>query len=274
MQIFIIDAFTKFAFQGNPAATVLVQAPVSDRLMQKIAAEMNLSETAFAQEISPNYFHLRWFTPTQEVNLCGHATLAMAHYLKQINAVDISSILKFKTRSGELVIQFEQDLIVMDFPASYFADCPERSLTILKSIFCNYNYQVLGIAAENITVLLESESQVLEFSPDFIKIAELEGRLIITAIADPSIDSNQPYDFVSRFFAPNAGINEDPVTGSAHCCLTPYWAKVLKKANLKAKQLSQRTGELELSYLGDRIQIKGYAVTILRGILENIDFSK
>jgi len=267
MEIYIIDAFTKSAFQGNPAATVLVKEPfseiLSDRLMQKIASEMNLSETAFAQEISPNYFHLRWFTPTQEVNLCGHATLAMAHYLRQINAIDISPSLKFQTRSGDLMIQFEGDLIVMDFPASYFIDCKERSLSPLKSIFTDYNYQVLGIAAENITVLLESEVQVLEFSPNFAEIAKLEGRLIITAIAAPE----SPYDFVSRFFAPNAGINEDPVTGSAHCCLTPYWAKELKKDNLKAKQLSQRTGELELHYLGDRIQIKGYAITVMKGTL-------
>lgn len=268
MQIFIVDAFTKYPFQGNPAATVLVKEFKSDRLMQKIAAEMNLSETAFAKEISPNYFHLRWFTPTQEVNLCGHATLAMAHYLKQINAVDLNSGLRFKTLSGDLRIRYEQELIVMDFPASYFIDCSERSLATLKTIFANYNnYQVIGIAEENFTVLLENESQVLEFIPNFAQIAELEGRLIITAIADP----DHPYDFGSRFFAPNAGINEDPVTGSAHCCLTPYWAKQLQKDVLKAKQLSKRTGELELKYLGDRIEIKGYAVTIMKGTLENID---
>ncbi|AFY72486.1 phenazine biosynthesis protein PhzF family [Synechococcus sp. PCC 7502] len=266
MQIFIIDAFTKSPFQGNPAATVLVEEFPSDRLMQKIAAEMNLSETAFAQRISPNYFHLRWFTPLQEVNLCGHATLAMAHYLKAINEVDINSLLTFKTRSGDLHIRYEQDLIVMDFPASYFEPCSERSHAILEKIFANYNHEVIGIAAENITVLLETESQVLEFAPNFAQIVELEERLIITAIANP----DHPYDFVSRFFAPNAGINEDPVTGSAHCCLTPYWAQRLQKYTLKAKQLSKRTGELELAQIGDRIQIKGYAVTVLKGVLENI----
>ncbi len=266
MQIFIIDAFTKFPFQGNPAATVLVEEFPSDRLMQNIAAEMNLSETAFAQKTSPNNFYLRWFTPTQEVNLCGHATLAMAHNLKTMSAIDPESNLIFKTRSGDLAIRFEQDLIVMNFPTNYFEDCDQRSLATLKNIFANYNYQVLGIAAENITVVLEEESQVLEFIPNFAQISELEGRLIITAIADPEY----PYDFVSRFFAPNAGINEDPVTGSAHCCLTPYWSKRLGKDTLKAKQLSQRTGELELKYLGDRLEIKGYAVTVLKGVLENI----
>jgi len=276
VEIYIIDAFTKYPFQGNPAATVLVEEFKSDRLMQKIAGEMNLSETAFAKKISPNYYHLRWFTPTQEVNLCGHATLAMAHYLKVINAVDISSILKFKTRSGDLSIRFAEDLIVMDFPAAYYIDCSERSLTILKSIFANTtpqaNYQVLGIAEENIIVLLENEAKVLEFVPDFARIRELENRLIITAIANPE----SPYDFVSRFFAPNVGINEDPVTGSAHCALTPYWSKQLQKTELKAKQLSKRTGELALKYVaGDRlesrIEIKGYAVTVMKGRLENID---
>jgi len=267
MQIYIIDAFTKSPFQGNPAATVLVEEFPSDRLMQKIAAEMNLSETAFAKLLSPNYFHLRWFTPTQEVNLCGHATLAMAHYLNTINAVDTSAALTFKTRSGDLQIRYKHDYILMDFPASYFEDCQERSLTTLKTIFANYNYEVIGIAAENITVLLEYESQVLEFIPDFAQIADLEGRLIITAIADPDRD----YDFVSRFFAPNAGINEDPVTGSAHCALAPYWVKKLQKNPLKAKQLSARTGELELTHSGDRIEIKGYAITVLKGVLENID---
>jgi PhzF family phenazine biosynthesis protein len=274
MQIFIIDAFTKYPFQGNPAATVLVEEFASDRTMQNIAAEMNLSETAFAKLISPNYYHLRWFTPTSEVNLCGHATLAMAHYLKEINAVDVNSNLKFHTRSGDLAIRFEpnsSDLIVMDFPACMFQPfAHERSLDVLKSIFSNYNYQVLGIAEENIGILLDLETEVLNFAPNFSQIAQLDGRLIITASA-----SDRSLDFVSRFFAPQVGINEDPVTGSAHCCLAPYWAGRLGKNHLKAKQLSQRTGELELNYLpnllnlpsGDRLEIKGYAVTVLKGLL-------
>lgn len=279
MEIYIIDAFTKYPFQGNPAATVLLEEFISDRLMQKIAGEMNLSETAFARKISPNYYHLRWFTPIKEVNLCGHATLAMAHYLRAINAIDIGSNLKFKTRSGDLCIRYAgnlaEDLIVMDFPADDYIECSERLVSLLELIFANashpINHQVLGVADENIMVLLENESEVLEFIPDFVQISKLEHRLIITAIADPE----SPYDFVSRFFAPVVGINEDPVTGSAHCVLTPYWSKRLQKTELKAKQLSKRTGELELKYLtGDRlpnrVEIKGYAVTVMKGILENI----
>ncbi len=264
MQIFIVDAFTKIPFRGNPAATVLVEKFPADAQMQKIAAEMNLSETAFAEQICPNYMALRWFTPTTEVNLCGHATLAMAHYLNQINAIDSKIVLKFKTRSGDLLVRFEpQDLIVMDFPVSYFEGCSEHAL--LKLIFAaNFNYEIMGIAGENIGVLLETETQVLEFLPDFAQIAQLKSGLIITAIAD----SERDYDFVSRFFAPNIGINEDPVTGSTHCALAPFWAHRLQKNILKAKQLSRRSGELELKYLHNRVEIKGHAVTVLEGRLK------
>ena len=262
MQVHIIDAFTKLLFQGNPAATILVDQFPSDRLMQKIAAEINLSETAFAAPLGTNHFHLRWFTPTQEVNLCGHATLAMAHYLKTTGAVDTSLALTFATRSGNLEIAFDQDLIAMNFPTSVYAPCPRRSLLVLAQIFATTPHEVLGIAAENITVLLPTATAVLEFSPNFELIRQLEGRLIITAIGEA------PYDFVSRFFAPNAGIDEDPVTGSAHCCLVPYWSKQLGKIHLKAKQLSRRSGELDLIYLGDRLVIKGYAITTLKGELQ------
>jgi PhzF family phenazine biosynthesis protein len=263
MEIYIIDAFTNQRFRGNPAATVLAEKLIEDSLMQTIAAEMNLSETAFAHKISDNYFGLRWFTPSQEVKLCGHATLAMAHYLKSINAIDLGSELKFQTLSGELPINFEDDLIVMDFPALYPVPCSARSLNLLKQIIPDQTYECIG-QTDNITVVLEQELQVLAFVPDFAKIAELDqGRLIITAIAD----SDRPYDFVSRFFAPGVGINEDPVTGSAHCTLTPFWANRLGKNTLNAKQLSARSGELTVVNLGDRVQLKGYAVTTLRGHL-------
>jgi PhzF family phenazine biosynthesis protein len=266
--IAIIDAFTNQIFRGNPAATILVEDFPDDITMQKIASEMNLSETAFVkrldqnQDQDQNHFQLRWFTPTQEVPLCGHATLAIAHYLRELAVINTNIPLIFSTLSGDLEISFEEHLIVMDFPAIFYDNCSARSPQILAKIFTNQTYQVLGQAEAYLTVLLESESEIQDFQPQHELIKELDGfGLIITAIAD----FEQPYDFVSRFFAPKAGIPEDPVTGSAHCSLTPYWAKRLHKSDLQAKQLSARTGLLQLGDRGTRVLIKGEAITFLRG---------
>jgi len=264
--IAIIDAFTNQPFCGNPAATVLVDQFPDDHQMQQIAAEMNLSETAFVKPLDSsshkNYFQLRWFTPRQEVPLCGHATLAIAHYLRELAAIDLNLPLIFSTLSGDLTISFEDHLIVMDFPATFYKPCSVRSHQVLAEMFGEHPYEILGQAEDYLTVLLASESDVQNFQPQLDRIAELDGfGFIVTAIADP----DQPYDFVSRFFAPKAGIPEDPVTGSAHCSLTPYWAKLLGKSNLKAKQLSARTGELQVCDRNTRVLLKGEAVTFLRG---------
>jgi PhzF family phenazine biosynthesis protein len=265
-EIAIIDAFTNQTFRGNPAATILVDQFPEEAKMQQIAAEMNLSETAFVKPLdknsSQNYFQLRWFTPKQEVPLCGHATLAIAHYLRELEVIDPKSPLIFSTLSGDLTISFEEQLIVMDFPATFYQTCSERSQQLLAEMLRNHPYEILGQAEDYLTVLLDSESAVQNFQPQYARIAELDGfGFIITAIADP----DQPYDFVSRFFAPKAGIQEDPVTGSAHCSLTPYWAKRLGKTDLRAKQLSARTGELIVSDRGARVLLKGEAMTFLRG---------
>ena len=266
LAIAIIDAFTNQIFRGNPAATILVGQFPTEAKMQEIAAEMNLSETAFVKPFdknsSQNHFQLRWFTPKQEVPLCGHATLAIAHYLRELAVIDLKSPLIFSTLSGDLTISFEEQLIVMDFPATFYQNCSERSQQLLAEMLRDQPYEILGQAEDYLTVLLDSESAVQNFQPQYERIAELDGfGFIITAIADP----DQPYDFVSRFFAPKAGIQEDPVTGSAHCSLTPYWAKRLGKADLRAKQLSARTGELIVSDRGARVLLKGEAVTFLRG---------
>ncbi len=265
LAIAIINAFTNQPFRGNPAATALVDKFLSDAQMQQIAAEMNLSETAFVKPLSKNHFHLRWFTPTQEIPLCGHATLAIAHYLRELAAISIDAPLIFSTLSGDLKISFEDSLIVMDFPAAFYRDCSERSQQILADMLCDHTYESLGQSEDYITVLFASQSAVQNFRPVYDRIAQLDGfGFIITAIAD----HDQPYDFVSRFFAPKAGIPEDPVTGSAHCSLTPYWAKRLNKRHLRAKQLSARTGELEVSDRDTRVLLKGEAVTFLRGQIE------
>lgn len=260
--IAIIDAFTDQIFCGNPAATTIVDEFPEDRVMQSIAAEMNLSETAFIKLLAPNHFHLRWFTPTQEVPICGHATLAIAHDLRESRIIDTNIPLTFSTLSGDLQISFEQDLIVMDFPSAKYHQCPTRSQRILAEMLAGKTYECLGQSLDYITVLLESEAVIQNFQPQLGHIAELDGLgLIITAIADADL----PYDFVSRFFAPKVGIPEDPVTGSAHCCLVPYWSKRLGKAELIAKQLSKRTGILQVSDRGDRVLLKGTAKTFLRG---------
>ena len=262
LAIAIIDAFTNQTFRGNPAATALVDEFPEDDQMQQIAAEINLSETAFVKPLAPNHFHLRWFTPTREVPLCGHATLAIAHYLREISAIANDVPLIFSTLSGDLKISFEDHLIVMDFPAAFYTNCSARSQQVLANMLGDLTYEALGQSEDYITVVLQSESAVKDFQPKYDQIAQLDGfGFIITAIAD----ANQSYDFVSRFFAPKAGIPEDPVTGSAHCSLTPYWAKCLGKSNLKAKQLSARTGDLEVCDRHTRVLLKGEAVTFLRG---------
>ena len=265
LAIAIIDAFTNQTFHGNPAATAMVSEFPDDAKMQQIAAEMNLSETAFVKPLGTNHFQLRWFTPKQEVPLCGHATLAMAHYLREIKAIALDAPLIFTTLSGDLTISFEDDLIVMDFPAAFYQKCSARSQQVLADMFGDRPYECLGQSEDYIAVVLESESAVQNFQPPYDRIAQLDGfGFIITAIADAA----QPYDFVSRFFAPKAGIPEDPVTGSAHCSLTPYWSKRLGKTTLNAKQLSSRTGHLEVSDRHDRVLLKGEAVTFLWGQIE------
>lgn len=262
LAIAIIDAFTDQVFKGNPAATTLVAEFPEDKAMQQIAAEINLSETAFVKPLGKNHFQLRWFTPAQEVPLCGHATLAMAHYLREISALATDIPLIFSTLSGNLQITFEKELIVMDFPAATYQNCSERSLQVLNNIFGEIPYGCLGQSADYLAVVLESEAAVQNFHPPFAYISQLDGfGFIITAIAD----AEQPYDFVSRFFAPKVGIPEDPVTGSAHCSLTPYWAKRFGKKDLKAKQLSARTGYLEVCDRDQRVLLKGKAVTFMYG---------
>ncbi len=270
LPIAIVDAFTDQPFRGNPAATVLLDQFLDPKRMQQIAAEMNLSETAFAVWRSPNCFDLRWFTPTQEVPLCGHATLAMAHDLRELGAVVVHQPVTFQTLSGDLVVTYDEEGIIMDFPACTPVACAAETLTHLSrwlgDQLRDQFWQCVGVANQYVTVVLATEKDVLTFQPDLDRIVQLEGiGLIITAIADP----HQPYDFVSRFFAPKAGIPEDPVTGSAHCILTPYWAKQLGKTSLRARQCSTRSGDLVVHWQSDRnrVLLQGKAITVLRGML-------
>jgi PhzF family phenazine biosynthesis protein len=252
-----VDAFTSKVFSGNPAAVCPLDAWIADELMQSIAAENNLSETAFLVE-GGDGFELRWFTPVTEVALCGHATLASAFVLFTCRGWSADTI-SFQTRkSGVLTVARHDDLLEMDFPArpAHAIDASaglEEALGILRA-------QVLA-SEEDLLVLLENEEAVRNVQPDFRALGRIESRgVIVTAQGDRS-------DFVSRFFAPRFGIDEDPVTGSAHCVLTPYWAAVLGKNDLYALQVSSRGGELFCSFAGERVKICGRAVLYLEGMI-------
>jgi PhzF family phenazine biosynthesis protein len=260
MLITVVDAFTREPFRGNPAATVRLSAFPDDARMQAIAREMNLSETAFAVPLAPNRFRLRWFTPTREVPMCGHATLAMAHSLHDMGDVDPAQPLVFETLSGELTVRLDGGDLEMDFPAMF--PVPDGQAAVVRTILGDRPHEYLGCVPMNATVVLNSQREVARFMPDLPLIATLTAAgFCITAPADPGRD----YDFVARFFAPQSGIDEDPVTGSAYCTLAPYWAKRLDRLTLRARQLSARGGELTVFHAGDRVLLWGQAVTTMRG---------
>lgn len=254
LPIYQVDAFTSQLFAGNPAAVVPLEDWLADEQMQAIAAENNLSETAFFVKEGESY-RLRWFTPAVEVDLCGHATLATGHILFEELGYEEDEIV-FKTKSGLLTVKQEDNRLSMNFPAVE----PEQA----EGPFVLF--QALGIAktsevfkSDDYMVVLESEQKVGGLVPDFRMLNEVDARgIIVTAPGDE-------VDFVSRFFAPQAGINEDPVTGSAHTKTTPYWSKKLDKDELEARQISERGGELTCRMRGDRVEILGKAVTYLKG---------
>lgn len=255
--IYQVDAFSSEVFSGNPAAVCLLDEWLDDRWLQSIAAENNLSETAFLVQTG-NGFDLRWFTPVTEVALCGHATLASAFVLFS-GQKQPADIVRFRTRkSGELVVTKRDDFLEMDFPARLVhARTPPAGLGEALGI---WPVKVFG-SAEDLMVVLDSEKIVREARPDFSTLERVECRgIIITAQGERS-------DFVSRFFAPRVGVPEDPVTGSAHCVLIPYWAGVLGKNVLHAFQVSKRGGELFCANAGERVKISGKAVLYLEGTI-------
>ena len=257
LPIYQVDAFTSEVFSGNPAAVCLLDRWIDDSTLQAVAAENNLSETAFLV-CTAEGFGLRWFTPITEVALCGHATLASAFVLFTCRKWPEESI-RFQTRkSGELVVTRRNDLLEMDFPAR--PAHAQRPPVGLEEALGVTPQEILG-SAEDLLVVLDSEKTVREVQPDFVALNQVPCRgIIITARGDRS-------DFVSRFFAPRVGIQEDPVTGSAHCVLTPYWAGILCKKDLHAFQVSKRGGELFCTDAGDRVKISGRAALYLEGTI-------
>ena len=257
---FLIDAFTDRAFTGNPAAVYVLKEPLSDDLMQKIAAEMNLSETAFVLR-SRNATRLRWFTPTTEVDLCGHATLASAHAL--FTAIDQprSDVITFDSASGALICKQTPAGIRLDFPATPPSPMPTDAIICEQLGVTDPIY--FGQSKFDYLIHLPREEDVQALAPNFSALAGIATRgFIVTAEANAA-----DLDFVSRFFAPATGVNEDPVTGSAHCCLGPYWATYLNKPALHAAQRSERGGRLAVEVVADRVLLTGRAVLVGRGEL-------
>jgi PhzF family phenazine biosynthesis protein len=259
LPMFMVDAFSEAPFAGNPAAVCLLAQPPADAWMQRVAAEMNLSETAFLLP-QPDGYRLRWFTPAAEVDLCGHATLASAHVLWEAGRIKPTEQARFHTRSGLLTVERTPVGMTMDFPARPAQAC--RDWDDLPAVL-GVKATFLGKNGMDCLVEVEDEKALRAARPDFARLTSYPVRgVILTARSD-----NPAYDFVSRFFAPAVGIPEDPVTGSAHCCLGPHWSERLNKRDLVGYQASARGGVVRVGVRGDRILLGGRAVTVLRGEL-------
>lgn len=265
--LFKVDAFTGVPFRGNPAAVCLTDGPRDPRWMQDVAREMNLAETAF---VSPkpatnpatheDGFDLRWFTPTVEVDLCGHATLASAHVLWESGRLAPGAIARFHTKSGVLTASQEGSWITLDFPSTPAEPAPVPA-GLAGAVGANLRY--VGRSRFDYLLELDNEDVVRSLRPDLQALVKLpvRGVIVTSRATTPGVD------FVSRFFGPASGIDEDPVTGSAHCALAPYWSPRLGKHAFVAHQVSARGGVLRVTLAGDRVRLAGQAVTIVRGEL-------
>ena len=258
INIYQIDAFTDKVFHGNPAAVCVLPEWLGEEKMQQIAAENNLAETAFVLQTGPDY-EIRWFTPTVEVDLCGHATMASAYVLFHFYNHPSDKINFKSRRSGLLTVEKEGEALTLDFPADVYqrVEAPQALLSALGGT-PEKTYR----GKTDYMLLFGSEKEIRDLNPDFRKMATVEARgVIVTA-------PGEEVDFVSRFFAPQSGIDEDPVTGSAHTTLIPFWSQKLNKKVMSARQVSERQGELKCEFRGSRVKITGQAVAYLTGELE------
>ena len=259
LELWLIDAFTDRAFAGNPAAVCLLDRERPDEWLQQVAAEMNQAETAFLLKQEDGY-RLRWLTPKVEVDLCGHATLASAHFLWQKKLLAPKAEARFHTRSGLLTAKKDGEWMVLDFPATPAAvtEPPPYLLDSLKSPGADVLF-----STTDYLVVLPAASKVRELKPDYRLLSAVEARgVIVTAPSD--LDG---VDFISRFFAPQSGVDEDSVTGSAHCTLGPYWGARLGQSVMTGFQASPRGGQVRVELAGDRVRLGGKAVTVLKGKL-------
>jgi PhzF family phenazine biosynthesis protein len=256
-----VDAFTDRPFRGNPAAVCLLDDERPDEWLQAVAAEMNLAETAFVRRRHDGW-SLRWFTPTVEVDLCGHATLATAHALWETGRLAAGEAARFLTRSGWLTATRRDGLIELDFPATPPAEAPAFAPGIADAIGVEPAW--VGRSAFDLMAVLPAAQAVRALRPDLARVERLPARgLIVTARGDDGV-----HDFLSRFFGPQSGVPEDPVTGSAHCALGPYWGAQLGRTTMRALQASARTGSLRVELAGDRVRLGGHAVTVFRAELD------
>lgn len=258
--LYVVDAFADRPFAGNPAAVCPLDGPRPEDWLKNVAMEMNLSETAFLWPDGDGY-RLRWLTPSVEVDLCGHATLASSHVLWETGRVPAGRTIRFETRSGTLTAEPRDGLIELDFPARPATLGPVDDTVAGALGVSPVSYGLNGMDA---FAVLSSEADVRRLTPDFRRLATVGVRgVIVTAQADTGI----AYDFVSRFFAPGSGIDEDPVTGSAHCCLAPYWADRLGRTELTGFQASKRGGTVRVRLVGNRVKLGGKAFIVTRGEL-------
>jgi PhzF family phenazine biosynthesis protein len=254
LPIYQVDAFANKVFKGNPAAVVPLESWIDAELMQKIAFENNLSETAFFVK-KDDLYEIRWFTPTYEIDLCGHATLASAFVIFNVLNLEDKLVRFHSHRSGPLTVEKDGELLTLDFPSRPVA--PAEAPAGLFDAFGKQPKEVLK--GRDYFLVYENEQEILDISPDFTALLKIDAHgFIVTA-------KGTDCDFVSRFFAPEVGVFEDPVTGSAHCNLIPFWAERLGKSELFAKQISARGGELFCHLVGDRVKIGGHAVLYLKG---------
>lgn len=260
IQIFQVDSFTVKPFTGNPAGVCILDQPKNETWMQAVAAEMNLSETAFLLPKGGGY-NLRWFTPTTEVDLCGHATLASAHILYEFGFYEQDETIEFFTRSGKLISSFDKGFIELDMPR--YEPLEIETPTSLVNALGLEPVSTAVLEQKTIIAEFQNDEDVQNFKPDYQKLADL----LYKDITITAKSTNPKYDFITRFFSPRTGINEDPVTGSVHCLLGPYWAKKLTKDKLLAYQASARGGEVRIRLSKDRAFIGGKAITVLRGDL-------
>ncbi len=254
-KIWIVDAFAHAPYTGNPAAVMVVDEFPED--MQQIAAEMNLSETVFVKKQGLDHYHIRWFTPTVEVKLCGHATMAASHILFQEKLIN-GTMISYDSLSGPLKVTQDSDGITLDFPLQPISTQLDIS-TFEKILDLEGEIEEVVQGHDDVLVVLKNEQRVISLNPNFEKIRQVDARAVVVTA------KSHKYDFVSRFFGPNVGVNEDPVTGSAHCKLADYWSKRLHKQQFIAYQASSRGGVLHIHIKNDRVLLTGKAITIMAG---------
>lgn len=261
MKVYQIDTFTDVPFKGNAAAVCILEKDYNDSILKNIAMEMNLSETAFLRQVSDNEFNLRWFTPEVEVSLCGHGTLASAHLLWENKMVEENNVINFNTLSGILTAKKKKEWIELDMPKGNL-----RKSDGDKFLLDSFEIVPKSIYEDEIVYLLEfnNEEEIIKLNPDFNLLQKARKEEIIVT----SISNNENYDFVSRFFGPSIGVDEDSVTGSAHCYLAPYWGERLNKYEVLGFQASRRSGNVKCKLDGNRVLIQGKAITVLGGDLK------